>query len=103
MAELQSHTRFAIVGYWKLPETTAEAFCGPYCSVGDLARRDDEGYFHLVDRTSNMIMSCGETIYPSDVEHVLGSQPEAKDVAVVGVPNEVGRGSVRAMVGIHDE
>ena len=55
-------------GYWQLPEKTKEAFRGDYCSVGDMARRDEDGYIHLVDRKSNMIISGGENIYPSEVE-----------------------------------
>jgi len=102
VGELYSHTPFAFVGYWKLPEKTAEAFRGPYCSVGDLARRDDEEYYYLVYRKSNMIISGGENIYPSEVEHVLGSHPEVKDVAVIGVPDEVWGESVRAVVVAHD-
>lgn len=102
MSELYSHTPFAFVGYRKLPEKTAEAFRGPYCSVGDLARQDDEGYYHLVDRKNIMIISGDENTYPSEVEHVLGSHPEVKDVAVIGVPDEVWGESVRAVVVAHD-
>ncbi len=58
------------------PEKTAEAFRGDWCSVGDMARRDEDGYIHLVDRKSNMIISGGENIYPSEVEGVLGALPE---------------------------
>jgi fatty-acyl-CoA synthase len=102
VGELYSHTPFAFVGYWKLPEKTAEAFRGPYCSVGDLARRDDEGYYYLVDRKSNMIISGGENIYPSEVENVLGAHPKVKDVAVIGVPDDVWGESVRAVAVLHD-
>ena len=62
-------------GYWKLPEKTAEAFRGDYCTVGDIARRDADGYIYLVDRKSNMIISGGENVYPSEVEAVLGAHP----------------------------
>ena len=61
-------TRTTFDGYWKLPERTREAFRGDYCSVGDMARRDEDGYYYLVDRKSNMIISGGENIYPSEVE-----------------------------------
>jgi acyl-CoA synthetase (AMP-forming)/AMP-acid ligase II len=63
------------------------AFRGLWCSVGDLARRDEQGYIHLVDRKSNMIISGGENIYPSEVEAVLAAHPAVQDVAVVGVPD----------------
>src|SRR3712207_8816941 len=55
-------------GYWKLPEKTREAFRGEYCTVGDMARRDTDGYIHLVDRKSNMIISGGENVYPSEID-----------------------------------
>ena len=61
-------TPYTFDGYWKLPEKTAEAFRGDYCTVGDMARRDEDGYIYLVDRKSNMIISGGENIYPSEVE-----------------------------------
>ena len=53
-----------------------------------MARRDADGYIHLVDRKSNMIISGGENIYPSEVEAVLGAHPGVKDVAVIGLPDE---------------
>ena len=66
--ELYSCNPYTFDGYWKLPDKTAEAFRGDYCTVGDMARRDADGYIHLVDRKSNMIISGGENIYPSEVE-----------------------------------
>ena len=72
VGELFSRTPYVFDGYWRNPEKTAEAFRGPWCSVGDIARRDEDGYYHLVDRKSNMIISGGENIYPSEVEALLG-------------------------------
>jgi acyl-CoA synthetase (AMP-forming)/AMP-acid ligase II len=83
--ELYSCNDYTFDGYWKLPEKTQEAFRGDYCTVGDLARRDEEGYIYLVDRKSNMIISGGENVYPSEVEAVIGAHPKVKDVAVIGV------------------
>ena len=85
--ELYSSNPYTFDGYWKLPEKTREAFRGDYCSVGDMARRDPDGYIHLVDRKSNMIISGGENVYPSEVEAVLGAHPAVQDVAVVGLPD----------------
>jgi acyl-CoA synthetase (AMP-forming)/AMP-acid ligase II len=102
VGELYSRTPYAFHGYWKLPDKTAEAFRGPYCSVGDMARRDAEGYYYLADRKSNMIISGGENIYPSEVENVLGSHPNVKDVAVIGVPDDRWGEAVCAVVVLHD-
>ena len=101
--ELFSHTPFVFDGYWKLPEKSAEAFRGPYCSVGDMARRDEHGFYYLVDRKSNMIISGGENVYPSEVESLLGQHPAVKDVAVIGVPHEKWGESVHAVVIVHDD
>lgn len=101
--ELYSRTPWCFDGYWQLPDKTAEAFRGEYCSVGDLARRDEDGFIHLVDRKSNMIISGGENIYPSEVEAALGAHPMIKDVAIVGAPDEKWGERVHAFVILHDE
>lgn len=102
VGELFSRTAYVFDGYWKNPEMTAQAFCGPWCSVGDMARRDPDGYIHLVDRKSNLIISGGENIYPSEVEGVLGAHPSVKDVAVIGVPDAKWGEAVRAVVVLHN-
>ena len=103
VGELFSRTAYVFDGYWKNPEKTAEAFQGDWCSVGDLARRDADGYIWLVDRKSNMIISGGENIYPSEVEGVLGANPRVKDVAVIGVPHDKWGESVHAVVVLHQQ
>ncbi len=100
--ELFSCNPYTFDGYWKLPEKTAEAFRGPYCSVGDMARRDAEGYIWLVDRKKNMIISGGENVYPSEVEIAVGCHPAVKDVAVIGVPDEKWGERVHAVVILRD-
>ena len=103
VGELYSRTPYAFQGYWKSPEKTAEAFRGAYCTVGDMARRDQEGYYHLADRKSNMIISGGENIYPSEVEQVLGGHPKVKDVAAIGIPHERWGETVHAVVVLHQD
>ena len=102
VGELFSRTSYVFDGYWKNPEKTAEAFRGDWCSVGDMARRDGDGYIWLVDRKSNMIISGGENIYPSEVESVLGAHAAVKDVAVIGVPHEKWGEAVHAAVVLRD-
>ena len=101
VGELYSRTSYSFDGYWKNPDKTAEAYRGDWCSVGDMARRDADGFIHLVDRKSNMIISGGENIYPSEVEAVLGQHPQVKDVAVIGVPHDKWGESVHAVVVLH--
>jgi fatty-acyl-CoA synthase len=102
VGELYSRTPYVFDGYWKNPQKTDEAFQGDWCSVGDMARRDPQGYIHLVDRKSNMIISGGENIYPSEVEGVLGAHPKVKDVAVIGVPYDKWGEAVHAVVVLHE-
>ena len=100
--ELFSCNAHTFDGYWRLPEKTREAFRGDYCTVGDMARRDSEGYIHLSDRKSNMIISGGENIYPSEVEALVGAHPMVKDVAVIGLPDEKWGERVHAVIVLHD-
>ena len=100
--ELYSCNGSTFDGYWRLPEKTREAFRGDYCTVGDLARRDEDGYIYLVDRKSNMIISGGENVYPSEIETVLGAHPKIKDVAVIGVPDRKWGERVHAVIIPHE-
>jgi acyl-CoA synthetase (AMP-forming)/AMP-acid ligase II len=63
-----------------------------------MARRDEHGFIHLVDRKSNMIISGGENVYPSEVENILGGYAGVKDVAVIGVPHEKWGETVHAVI-----
>ena len=73
-----------------------------WCSVGDMARRDADGYIHLVDRKSNMIISGGENVYPSRGRGSCSARiPACKDVAVVGVPHDKWGEAVHAVVVLH--
>lgn len=103
VGELFSKTPYVFDGYWNDPEKTKEAFAGQWCSVGDMALRDQDGFIHLVDRKSNMIISGGENIYPSEVEGVLGAHEKVKDVAVLGVPHDKWGEAVHAFVVLHHE
>jgi fatty-acyl-CoA synthase len=102
VGELFSRAPYVFDGYWKDPAKTAECFRGRWCSVGDMAYRDADGYIHLVDRKSNMIISGGENVYPSEVEAVIAAHPDVKDVAVIGLPDEKWGEAVHAVVIVHD-
>jgi len=70
-------------GYWKRPESEAEKFRGDWIFTGDLGRVDEEGYFYVLGRTDDMIISGGENIYPAEIERVIYSHPKVADVVVV--------------------
>jgi len=84
---LYIYTSFLMEGYYKNEEATREAFKGKYMTVGDVAIRDNDGYYYIVDRVSDMIIRGGVNIYPAEVEEVLHNMPGIKDVAVVGKPD----------------
>ena len=102
VGELYSRTPYTFDGYWKLPAKTSESLRGTYCTVGDMARRDQDGYYFLVDRKSNMIISGGENVYPSEVEAVLAAHPAVKDAAVIGVPDPKWGERVHGVVVLRD-
>jgi len=102
VGELYSRTPWCFEGYWNLPDKTTEAFRGPYLSVGDMARRDAEGFYTLVDRKNNMIISGGENVYPSEIENVLGGHAKIHDVAVIGRPDAKWGEAVHAVIVLRD-
>ena len=75
-------------GYWNKPEETARTLRGGWLHTGDIATRDEEGYFFIVDRIKDMIKTVGENVYPREVEEVLFTHPKVKDAVVVGLPHE---------------
>ncbi|MCL0098209.1 AMP-binding protein, partial [Dehalococcoidia bacterium] len=102
VGELFSRTPMVFKGYWKDPQKTRDAFDGEWCSAGDMVRRDEDGYYTLVDRKANMIITGGENVYPSEVENVIGAHKAVKEVAVIGVPDEKWGEAVKAIVVSHD-
>lgn len=75
-------------GYWRDPQATAESFHDGWFSTGDLGTIDTDGYVYLVDRRSDLIISGGMNVYPSEVERVLSESPDVAVCAVVGAPHE---------------
>jgi fatty-acyl-CoA synthase len=76
------------VGYWRNPEATAAAFADGWLLTGDVAARDDEGYYRIVGRTKDMVISGGENVYPAEIENVLHEHAAVREAAVVGIPDE---------------
>jgi acyl-CoA synthetase (AMP-forming)/AMP-acid ligase II len=96
--ELYSCNAYTFDGYWGLPEKTREAFRGDYCTVGDMARRDEDGFLYLVDRKSNMIITGGENVYPSEVEALIAMHEKVRSVAVIGLPDSTWGERVHAVI-----
>jgi long-chain acyl-CoA synthetase len=72
-------------GYWRRPEETAAAFVDGYLLTGDIGYMDADGYFYLVDRKQDMIISSGFNVYPRAIEEALYEHPDVAEVAVIGV------------------
>lgn len=82
-----------MMGYFQNPELTARVLRGGWLRTGDLARRDADGFYYVVDRKDDLIITSGYNLYPSEIEAVILRHPAVKDVAVVGVPDRL-RGQV---------
>jgi acyl-CoA synthetase (AMP-forming)/AMP-acid ligase II len=76
------------LGYWERPEATAETFAGGELHTGDLGFLDPDGYLHVRDRKSLVIIRGGANVYPAEVERVLLEAPGVGACAVLGVPDE---------------
>jgi len=87
VGELYSRSPMMFREYYKMPEKTASSFKGEWFTARDMAREDENGYFYIVDRKDNMIITGGEKVFPTEVEAVIGSHPAVYDVAVVGLPD----------------
>jgi long-chain acyl-CoA synthetase len=74
-------------GYWQRPEETAKAIPDGWFRTGDLARRDDDGYYAIVDRKKEMIIRGGYNVYPREIEEALYEHPAVAEAACVGVPH----------------
>ena len=76
-------------GYWNQPEETANALRDGWLHTGDIATMDEDGYFTIVDRKKDMILSAGFNVYPREVEEALYKHPKIEHAAVIGVPHRV--------------
>ncbi|WP_455392857.1 long-chain-fatty-acid--CoA ligase [[Eubacterium] cellulosolvens] len=85
-------------GYWNNPEETAAAFQDGWLKTGDLAVIDSEGYVNIVDRKKDMILTGGENVYSTEVEHILYEHPAVLEAAVIGVPDEQWGEAVKGLV-----
>ena len=101
VGELFYRTPMIFKEYLKEPEKSKGAFFGEWSSAGDMVKRDEDGYYVLVDRKANMIITGGENVYPSEVENVVGSHEAVKDVAVIGIPDDKWGEAVKAVVVLH--
>jgi long-chain acyl-CoA synthetase len=74
-------------GYWQMPEETAETLKDGWLYTGDIAKMDEEGYFFIVDRKKDMIISGGLNVYPRDIEEVFYEHPKVMEATAIGIPH----------------
>jgi acyl-CoA synthetase (AMP-forming)/AMP-acid ligase II len=98
VGELYSKGPMLFDEYYKLPEKTAAAFKDGWFSAGDMAQMDEDGFYQIVDRKDNMIITGGEHVYPSEVEETIGSHPDVFDVAAISLPDDKWGEKVAAVV-----
>ncbi|TNY35256.1 long-chain-fatty-acid--CoA ligase [Thermomonospora catenispora] len=85
-------------GYYKRPDATAWAIKNGWFRTGDIARRDEEGYYYIIDRSKDMIIRGGYNVYPREIEEVLMTHPDVSLAAVVGVPHESHGEEIKAFI-----
>ena len=85
-------------GYWNKPDETANTLKDGWLYTGDIAKMDEEGYFYIVDRKKDMVISGGYNVYPRDIEEVLYENPKVQEAAVIGIPHPTRGESIKVFV-----
>lgn len=89
-------------GYWNRPEETAETLTDGWLHTGDIAKMDEEGYFYIVDRKKDMILSGGLNVYPRDIEEVLYEYSKVQEAAAIGIPHPTRGEAIKAFIALKD-
>jgi long-chain acyl-CoA synthetase len=103
VGEIAVRSPGAMLGYWNLPELTAQTLVDGWVRTGDAGYMDEEGFVYLVDRVKDMIVSGGENVYSAEVENALSAHEHVVECAVIGVPDERWGERVHAIVRLRGE
>jgi acyl-CoA synthetase (AMP-forming)/AMP-acid ligase II len=98
VGEIVIQAEQVLKGYWRNEDGTKAAFDGGWFKTGDMARRDEEGFFYIVDRKKDMIVTGGENVYSREVEEVIYAHPAVSEAAVIGLPDPTWGENVTAVV-----
>ena len=98
MGEIVLRSSLVMKGYYKNPEATKEASSHGWHHTGDVGMRDEDGFFYIVDRKKDMIITGGFNVYSTEVEQAVLSHPAVLDCAVIGVPDDKWGEAVKAVV-----
>ena len=96
--EIVIRSALVMEAYYNNPEATEQSQAYGWHHTGDIATIDDEGFVYIVDRKSDMIISGGFNVYPSEIEQVIWSHPNVQDCAVIGVPDDKWGEAVKAVI-----
>jgi fatty-acyl-CoA synthase len=102
VGEILIKGKHAFLYYWNNEQATKEVLIGGWVHTGDLAKRDEQGFYYIVGRKKDMIITGGENVYPLEIEHWLAEHPEIDEVAVLGVPDEKWGEIVAAFIVLKD-
>ncbi len=89
-------------GYWNNPKETAGTLTEGWLYTGDIGKMDEDGYFYIVDRKKDMILSGGLNVYPRDIEEVLYENPKVQEAAAIGIPHPTRGESVKVFVSLKE-
>ncbi len=89
-------------GYWNMPDETANTLKDGWCYTGDIATMDEDGYFYIVDRKKDIIISSGYNIYPREIDEVFYEHPGVEEACAIGIPDLKRGENVKAFVVIKD-
>jgi carnitine-CoA ligase len=98
VGELQLRNPAVMLGYWGMPEETAEVLVDGWLRTGDLVRREPDGLYTFVTRRKEVIRRRGENLAPAEVEAALADHPDVVEAAVIGVPSELTEEEVKSFV-----
>jgi long-chain acyl-CoA synthetase len=85
-------------GYLNMPDETAEALKGGWLHSGDIGKMDDDGYFYVVDRKKDLVISGGYNVYPKEIEDVYSEHPKVAEATAIGVPHPTRGEQVKLML-----
>ncbi len=98
VGEIRLKSPDLMLGYWNRPEETGQALRGGWLYTGDLGKMDEDGFFYIVERKKDLIITGGFNVYPKEVEEVLYEHPAVQEACVVGIPDEYRGEAVKAFV-----
>ncbi len=85
-------------GYWNMPDETAETLTDGWLHTGDIAKMDEDGYFYIVDRIKDMIISGGYNVYPRDIDEVFYDHPKVQEACSIGIPHPTRGEAIKVFV-----